>query len=305
MFRLGAGRRWRLVATEPVGRLFEGDELRFLIGREVGRVALHHSAPLLSWPLARFASDVFALPRFVLGGAARRGGPSAGTQRRSRAPDPAREMRRALGRAADQLVEVCQLYQGLRFGCWPGLVDLALDLDLLLAGQRAEPVAARELRALDLAAAACAKLRAPGGASALCVATAGVAAPRVAGAALGLSRQEERRLGHALRLASWALRAWSGKLRAEVISADRLGAVAAGGDVDAALRAMVRFAQEGDSAAMVALLGVDQIVEQADVLDRALPPKQFATEPSLPTRVADLAAWSDSLQGQMLLRYGE
>eukprot|EP00438_Fugacium_kawagutii_P017880 Skav216100 [mRNA] locus=scaffold2042:275129:275485:- [translate_table: standard] len=49
-----------------------------------------------------------------------------------------------------------------------------------------------------------------------------------------LREEEERKLMRFTRLGTWALGLWSAKSRAEVFSADRLGFLAADGDLDAA-----------------------------------------------------------------------
>eukprot|EP00929_Paragymnodinium_shiwhaense_P101738 TRINITY_DN64899_c0_g1_i1.p1 TRINITY_DN64899_c0_g1~~TRINITY_DN64899_c0_g1_i1.p1 ORF type:complete len:529 (-),score=97.68 TRINITY_DN64899_c0_g1_i1:14-1600(-) len=220
------------------------------------------------------------------------------------------------------LSEACEMWRGpLQAGRWPGLEGLDLNDALSRFGGPArgpttEATAALltgfglgraagggSLGAIDVAADICARLRRPDGKQALTAAALGIAAPIVVAKAFDLDAGEEQLLRTTARLMAWAAGIWARKIRSEELSADRLGFVAAGGDTSASIRAMVRFSQDGgESAAMAALLGEKQLVRQAEFLSQALPRAPFDPSPGLPARVADLAGWARSKEGQVVAR---
>lgn len=308
-FPLGLGRRWLLVLTESAVRSLSGPELRFAVGHEIGRVLLRHTPHVSAWTLARVMTDATAFPRYLLARLAPASGhaQATGHVRGHTSGTSVRGARFQLARAADGFLDVCEVYRGLRTGRWPGLTDLDVGRSLRVWQKRDDPAAmalggsSPELLLLDTAAAICAKIRSPGAPGALGAAVLGTSAPWLAAWAFDLNRAQERRLRRGLHLGAWTLGLWAAKLRSEVLSADRIGLLANGGDEDAAIRALVHTSHDGDAAAMAALLGVTQLKEQAFLLSRVLQRSQFQTEPNLPMRITELIAWGSSPQGETLL----
>lgn len=275
------GRRKVLLATDSLVSQLSDVELRFVLGREMGRSWLRHTDFLRPWVLQHFVRDVVLFPLNVLGYR-----PTSTLRERPTSQSFRKWM--VLRRWVDGVANACDAYRGLRSGTWPGLSDLDLEHFRL-------PVAsAASYGPVDAAAALCARLRAPGGVSALGTAAVGSAGPKLAAVVLSLSPEEERQLMRFTRLGTWALGLWSAKARAEVFSADRLGFLAAQGDLDAALRAMVLAAQRPQDVASATLLGSSELVKQAEYLASVLPATYWSLSPSLFARVADLSSWARS-----------
>ena len=276
------------MATDAVVAQLGDAELRFLLGREMGQAWLHHTEGA-GWVLQHFTRDVVLFPLAVLGLKPKESEP---------APKPKPKHGQAqhwllLKRCLDTVADACDVFRGLRSGSWPGLADLDLGLGRL-------PVTR-----VDSAAAMCAKLKAPGGAQALVTAAAGFAVPRLAAEALDLSGTEERQLRRCLRLGTWGLGLWAAKARAEAFSADRLGLVAAEGDLEAAMRAMITAARTPQDIATAALLGTDELIRQAEYLNSVLPASYWSLQPPLHARVAQLTSWAESPVARAVLRYGQ
>lgn len=291
---LGFGRTWLLVATEGLVEAATEKQLRFIIGREIGRVWFHHGDVIAAWPWQRFARDAFVLPRYVVSRLLPRPREVSSQAVRHVGRGP-----REIQRCVDTLVGACDLYRGLSQGRWPGCTDL--DVDGILGGSGTPFRGPGSFGPVDSVMVLCSRFRAPGGVWALATATAGSVAPHLLALALRLTADVEYRIKTGLRLSFWALGTWAGKLRAEVLSADRVGLIAAEGDEDAAVRAMVIANRSPTDAASLALLGVDQLVRQAEYLDYALPRPRFSPAPSLHTRVAELGAWARSPYGREVL----
>lgn len=274
------GRRKVLLATDSLVSQLSDLELRFVLGREMGRSWLRHTDFLRPWVLQHFVRDVVLFPLNVLGYRQR-------STLRERPTSQSFKKWMVLRRWVDGVANACDAYRGLRSGTWPGLSDLDLD-------HFWRPVtlpSSVSYGPVDAAAALCARLRAPGGVSALGTAAVGSVAPKLAAVVLSLSPEEERQLMRFTRLGTWALGLWSAKARAEVFSADRLGFLAAEGDLDAALRAMVLAAQRPEDVATATLLGSSELVKQAEYLASVLPATYWSRSPSLFARVADLSSW--------------
>lgn len=274
------GRRKVLLATDSLVSQLSDLELRFVLGREMGRSWLRHTDFLRPWVLQHFARDVVLFPLNVLGY-------RQTSTLRERPTSQSFKKWMVLRRWVDGVANACDAYRGLRSGTWPGLSDL--DLEHFRC-----PVAPSSYGPVDAAAALCARLRAPGGVSALGTAAVGSVGPKLAAVVLSLSPEEERQLMRFTRLGTWALGLWSAKARAEVFSADRLGFLAAEGDLDAALRAMVLAAQRPGDVATATLLGSSELVKQAEYLASVLPASYWSLSPSLFARVADLSSWARS-----------
>ena len=289
------GRRRVLVVTDAlVGQLPDAG-LRFVVGREIGRSWLHHGDVVAAWTLKHFIRKMFLLPLHVLG------------LRPLERPQPKKspdEIQRHVQfrRAIDAMADMCDVYRGLRSGRWPGLADLDVD-NMWGPGRRVLPQHGED--GLFAVAAVCSRLKAPGGAWALGAAVAGSVTPRLLAEIFSLPPQEERHIRRCLRLSSWGLGLWAAKARAEVFSADRLGLIAAGGDLDAALRAMVAAASSFADMATAALLGTDELVRQAQYLSSVIPPSYLSRQPSLPARVADLSSWAYSPVARSAFRWRE
>jgi len=307
-FPLGLGHRWLLVLTEEAVRSLSGPELRFAVGHEIGRVLLRHTMQVPGWTVARVITDATAFPRYLLARLAPAGEHARATGHvLSHASGTVLGARLQLARAADSFLDACEVYRGLRTGRWPGLTDLDVGRSLRVWQNREDAAAmalggsSPELLLLDTAVAVCAKIRSPGAPAALGAAALGTSAPWLAAWAFDLDRARARRLGRGLHLGAWTLGLWAAKLRSEVLSADRIGLLANGGDEDAAVRALIRTNHDRDASAMAALLGVHELKEQAFLLSRVLPRNQFRTEPNLPMRITELLAWGSSPQGETLL----
>ena len=267
-------RRRTLFATDSLVSQCSDRELRFLVGREMGRVWLHHGGFVAPWTLQHFLRDVVLFPLHVLG-----------LHPKVATPRPSFKQWLLVRRWLDGVANACDVYRGLRSGTWPG------DLDLDFARHR-------EPSAVDSAAALCVRLRAPGTLSALSTAALGSAAPRLLAWLWALPPDEARRLQRYARLTTWALGLGAAKARAEVVSLDRLGFLAAQ-DLDAAVKAMVLVAP-GRDLATAALLGKD-LVRQAEYLTAVLPTPYWSPQPSLHARVADLNSWAQSPMAEALL----
>lgn len=278
------GRRTVLMATDTLVSQLSDSELRFLLGREMGRAWLHHSELLSPWILQHFLRDVILFPLHVIG------------LQPKEPPMPKRSFKQwmLLRRWVDGIANACDVYRGLRSGTWPGLSDL--DLDHLWMPQT-RPMAT----GFDSATALCVRLRAPGGLSALGTAAVGSAVPRLAALVFSLSAREERQLKRALRLGTWGVGLWAAKSRAEIFSFDRVGFLAAG-DLDAATRAMIMAANAPQDVAMASLLGTEELVKQAEYLTSVLPVSYWSRQPSLHARVADLNSWVHSPLARAALR---
>jgi len=334
-FPLGLGREMLLVATQGFADKLEGAALRFAIGREIGRAALGHGARLPRWSIARFADDNLALPRYAaarFASLARFANGSLALPRQAaawfarRLQRPKRDLQdnttfatnrvagnyaRDLTSAIYQVGEFCELYRGLRTGgAWPGLGDLDMDgLFPCLTGCAdnsfykgnfmLKPTSAPFLNVVDRVAAVGTQVMTPEGSRALTGALLGTAALKLAAVAFDF---DEAVLRRNLRISAWAFGIWAVKLRAEIFSADRFGLIAASGDLDAAVQAMVHLAGNGRSAALAALVGTDTLAKEAQTLDRVMPRATFAVEPSLHTRIAELTAWARSPEGARILQ---
>ena len=277
------GRRRLLVVTDALVAQLPDAGLRFVVGREIGRAWLHHGDFIAAWTLQRFLRKTILLPLHVLG-------VRLLTHPQARTGEEI-ERRVQLRHFIDAVADACDIYRGLRSGRWPGLTDLDVD-SLWSADLGRLPVHGEE--GLFTFAAVCSRLRAPGGAWALGAGVAGSVTPRLLAEAFSLSRQEEKQVRRCLRFGTWGLGLWAAKARAEVFSADRLGLIAAGGDLDAALRAMVAAASSFNDIATAALLGLNELVRQAQYLSSVMPPSYLSRQPSLAARVADLSSWARS-----------
>ena len=290
------GQRKVLFATDTLVSQLSDVELRFVLGREMGRSWLHHTDFLRPWVLQHFVRDVFLFPLHVLG----LHHPTQAPAKRPSSQSFKQWM--MLRRWVDGIANACDAYRGLRSGSWPGLSDFDPGLPGL---SRPGPVAVgpKSLEnGLDAAAALCARLRMPGGAAALGTAAVGSAVPWALAAVFSLSPEEERQLMRFTRLGTWAFGLWSAKNRAEAFSADRLGFLAADGDLDAVLRAMIVAASRPQDVATAALLGTSELVKQAEYLASVLPASYWSRSPSLFARVADLNSWVRSPLAEAALR---
>ena len=105
------GRRTVLMATDTLVSQLSDSELRFLLGREMGRAWLHHSELLSPWILQHFLRDVILFPLHVIG------------LQPKEPPMPKRSFKQwmLLRRWVDGIANACDVYRGLRSGTWPGL----------------------------------------------------------------------------------------------------------------------------------------------------------------------------------------
>lgn len=315
---LGPGQAWLLIATEGLVTQLQPAELRFVLGRELGRYLLHHGAVPPLWTLTRFAADALALPIYAFGAlfrALRGEAEKAHLESAGRSFSSTDAAGSKLREVADSLGLLCELYLGLRAGRWPGGRDAEVEMLVAAAASMctstpvAQPLvlaqpASPEVRLLDATATLLAKLRSPGGAMAIAASSLSLCGPRLVAEALGLESEEERQLRLSMHLLAWAASLWTGKVRAEVYSADRIGLLANGGNEEAALAAMIKTAPHRSDSAMVALIGSDQLVRQAELLARVLPRQPFDLEPSLPARIVEMNSWARSPGGRALLASG-
>jgi len=314
-FSLGGGPRWLLVVTDKLVEDLAGAELRFLVGHEIGRHLLHHMPKMPGWAFGKLLSDATVLPRFMI----LRLGEGLGlssfmSEKVTAARHTASQARWRAARTAEAGLSLIDTYRGLRggrlmdLGAMNGLRQLAAPAVgyqqpgplPLLEEQQAHSASdwGSPLKMLDKVAAASTWLRMPGAGRALGTAAVSSAMPKLIACACDLDHRQEAYLRTGVEAATCATSLTAAKLRAEVLSADRMGLLAASGDREAAIRALIGTTHDRDAAAMVALLSVRKLVEQAWFLSRLLPSSPFSSEPSLPTRVAELAAWAGSPQGR-------
>ena len=287
-----------LVVTDALVAHLPDAGLRFVVGREIGRSWLRHEDLIAAWTLQHFVRKMILLPLHVLGVR-----PVVRSQPTKRPDEIQRRVQ--FRRFVDAMADACDVYRGLRSGRWPGLADLDVDSlwNIWNPGFRGQLRHGED--GMFTLAAVCSRLRAPGGAWALGAAVAGSVTPRLLAEVFSLPLHEERQLRRCLRFGSWGLGLWAAKARAEVFSADRMGLIAAGGDLDAALRAMVAAANSFNDIATAALVGVDELVRQAQYLSSVIPPSYLSRQPSLAARVADLSSWAYSPVAHSAFRHQE
>lgn len=300
VFPLGFGRRRLIVVTAQLVRDLSEDELRFALGREVGRLALHHSTRWPWWAVEHLALDATALPRWIVSrtaaalSASGRAEPEPPSQHLSTRLG-AGPMRQSLSRALDGIRGVCQILEDLKSGQWKGI-------DGIISAPKADarPAGFAGMDPLDMALAICQKIQGTGavglGLSAVVALT-----PWAVTRAFDLRTRSETDIRRGLVVATWALRAALAKMRLEELSADRIGLLAARGRTDAAVRSIMLSAPRSDAAAMAAMLGTDEIVRNARVLDRVLSRGQLLPEASVPLRISELMNWARSPEGAPLV----
>ncbi|CAK9085871.1 unnamed protein product [Durusdinium trenchii] len=96
------GRRTVLMATDTLVSQLSDSELRFLLGREMGRAWLHHSELLSPWILQHFLRDVILFPLHVIG------------LQPKEPPMPKRSFKQwmLLRRWVDGIANACDVYRG-------------------------------------------------------------------------------------------------------------------------------------------------------------------------------------------------